>query len=53
MPEDIVEAIDIDEMMPVIHKMGKYVLGCIAAFAATQIVEKVYDAVYIAYKQKA
>lgn len=51
MSEEKIEIVDVDDL-PVIHKFGKYALGCLVAFAATQLADKLYDVAYTAYKQR-
>jgi hypothetical protein len=52
MSEEIV-VVEVDDL-PTIHKFGKYALGCLVAFAATQLADKLYDMAYTMYKaQKA
>jgi hypothetical protein len=52
MSEEIVETVDVDIELPVIHKFGKYAFGCLVAFAATMLAEKVYDSAYTAFKNR-
>jgi hypothetical protein len=52
MSENVIEVVEITDVTPMRHQLGKLMFATLVSFAATAISEKVYDVALAAYRRR-